>query len=129
MVYRQWWCWILSANNGTTWSVAPTGSNSTAWGAYGNGAWVCAGDTTTTRTTNTNPNGGWVTGSVGFSGAQTRGIDYVNDLFIIVGSNGRLSTSTTGDFIYINKLQEVTTALNSSAYGNGIYVVAGSNLV
>ena len=73
-----------------------------------------------------NPWGSRTSGATGFT---LNGITFGNNLFLSVGSSGKLIKSTDNGSSWSNINSQVSTTLNSIAYGNSIFLAVGSNTV
>ncbi len=55
-----------------------------------------------------------------------RGVAYANGLWVVVGSNGTILTSTNGTS-WTSQSSGTTSTLRGVAYGNGLWIVVGTN--
>ena len=114
---------ILTSPDATTWTVRTSNTaNSLSAITYNGSVYAATG---VLGTIVTSPDG--ITWTVQTSISSTQafyGITYANSQFVIVGSAGYIITSP--DLVTLTSRNGVGTQLNAIAYGNGVYVVAGS---
>jgi len=129
---------VMTSPDGTTWTIR-TSPQDNQWNSvvYGNGLFVAVASTGTNRVM-TSPDG--ITWTLRNAAAANNwwSVTYGNGLFVAVaqsGSTNRVMTSPDGinwtsrtspDGInWTQRTQPVTTANNSVAYGNGLFVAVG----
>lgn len=114
------------STDGVTWSNQ---GNAFGWGdlltiAYGNGIYLAAGSNTLISSTDAIT---WVTKAAPTS--STYALTYGNGSFYLVANatNTPPRSSTDGNTWTVRSVNLTTAALNGLGYGNGIFVVGGSN--
>jgi hypothetical protein len=69
----------------------------------------------------------WTARTAGFGTGIIRGLAYGSDLFVAVGDDGKMTTSTDGVSWTSRTSGFGTTRINAAAYGNGLYLAGGDS--
>jgi hypothetical protein len=111
---------LLTSTNITTWTqiTSPTGSDFISHLEYGAGVLVLA-DSTGKFHTSTNDGATWTVNFTDAAG-EPRKLKYLNNLFVYVGSSGRLRTSTDG-ITWAARTLYTSTDINDIFYGAGYF--------
>jgi len=116
---------VLSSPDGKSWTSREFPTNGATSVAYGNGVFVAVGGLAGPGNITTSSDGiAWTLRSAPESAAFLHSVSFLNGLFVAVGQNASVLTSTNG----IDWFQRRSTRaeyLYGTAYGNGTFVTVG----
>jgi hypothetical protein len=124
---------VMTSLDGVNWAAATpiSGTAQPNALAFGNGTLVAVGVDGSIRTNNSAiASAQWVSRSVTLSDNTLDffGVSYVNGVFIAVGENGLLATSTDNGVTWTAQTSGITNKrLFKAAYAGGVYVVVGDS--